>query len=125
MNIGSDLSSKHLSIDHSSGRKVYPDEDLLETVGNLFPGADPVSYQVAGKEESLIYGTEPPIDDTEQEIQSRQEQSDVALSEDRMQDVDTGSNAVPNTDGLDVADININMPGPADFRKLSQGRINL
>lgn len=40
MNIDSNFSSKYLSLDHSSGRKVYHDESLVETLGNLFPRID-------------------------------------------------------------------------------------
>jgi len=31
------LDHPSVALDHSSGDKVYPDETLLETVGNLFP----------------------------------------------------------------------------------------
>jgi len=49
----------------------------------------------------------------------------MALSSDRMRDVDTGSNAIPNTDGLDVADIEINLPDPSNEFKIVKGRVAL
>jgi len=49
----------------------------------------------------------------------------MALSSDRMRDVDTGSNAIPNTDGLDVADIEINLPDPSNEFRIVKGRVAL
>lgn len=42
-----------------------------------------------------------------------------------MRDVDTGSNAIPNTDGLDVADVEINLPGPSNESRIVKGRVAL
>lgn len=42
-----------------------------------------------------------------------------------MRDVDTGSNAIPNTDGLDVADFDINLPGPSDNTQNVNSRLTL
>ena len=49
----------------------------------------------------------------------------MALSSDRMRDVDTGSNAIPNTDGLDVADIEINLPDTSNEFRIVKGRVAL
>lgn len=55
MNIESDLSSKQMSL-QSSGHKVYPDESLIETMGNLFPRIDtyPEPQVVLDNDETLI-----------------------------------------------------------------------
>lgn len=42
-----------------------------------------------------------------------------------MRDVDTGSNAIPNTDGLEVADVEINLQGPSDDTKTVKSRVAL
>jgi len=49
----------------------------------------------------------------------------MALSSDRMRDVDTGSNAVPNTDVIDVADVEINLPGPSNESRIVKSRVGL
>ena len=49
----------------------------------------------------------------------------MALSSDRMRDVDTGSNAIPNTDGLDVADVEIHLPGPSKDTQTVKSRTAL
>jgi len=65
MNIDSDLSSKQMSLIQSSGHKVYPDESLLETMGNLFPRTD--TYP---EPQVVLNDDESPIIDTVREIQS-------------------------------------------------------
>jgi len=49
----------------------------------------------------------------------------MALGSDRIRYVDTGSNAIPNTDGLDVADGEINLPGPSNDSRTVKGRVAL
>ena len=58
MNIESDLSSKQMSL-QSSGHKVYPDESLIETMGNLFPRID--TYE---EPRAVLDQDETPISDT-------------------------------------------------------------
>jgi len=49
----------------SSGHKVYPDESLIETMGNLFPRID--TYP---EPQVVLDNDDTPISDTVQQIQS-------------------------------------------------------
>jgi len=109
-----------MSLIHSSGHNVYHDLSLVETIGNLFPRSD--TYPEPQADPS---NDEPPISETVQEIQSLAGHSSIALSSDRMQDVDTGSNAILDTDGLDVASIENNLSVPSDDNETVKSRLAL
>jgi len=121
-----------MSLIHSSGHNVYHDLSLVETIGNLFPRSDTYPEPQADPRSDTYpepqadpSNHEPPISETVQEIQSLAGHSSIALSSDRMQDVDTGSNAILDTDGLDVASIENNLSVPSDDNKTVKSRLAL
>lgn len=86
---------------------------MVETVGNLFPRIDRLPQPLGAEDDTPIGDArdDTPIDDAAQDFRSLDDLSKANQSDDRMKEVDTGSNAVANSsEAIDVRDIDIDMP---------------
>jgi len=104
MLIESELSSKQMSLEPSSDHhKVYPDEPLLETVGNLFPRIDTFEEPQVADVDAANY-------QTVRETPKPPGQLGIAPGPDQLRQEVTVPNAYPVTDVLEIADIVLNLP---------------